>query len=90
MKKNVVLDQDEYITKAMEVVSFDDTLGKIESVVKSNLSGDKIILIKFAYLYTAIDEFEHNIVVDTIEVNTKCTMADKNVMPVVATFPIDS
>ena len=45
----------------MELVSFDDTLGEMESLIELNLLGKKIIAINYAALYTTIDEYEQSV-----------------------------
>ena len=53
--------EDETISGAMEVVSLNETHGEMESVVKLNILGQKIILINFISLYTTINEYEERV-----------------------------
>ena len=57
-KENGFMEEEEIITGAMEVISFDNTLGKMERVIESNFLQKKILRINFVTLYTTIDEYE--------------------------------
>ena len=52
------MEEEEIITGAMEVISFDNTLGKMERVIESNFLQKKILRINLVTLYTTIDEYE--------------------------------
>ena len=74
----------------MEMISFDDTLGEMEKVIKSKLQVNKIIPINSVALYTAIDEYEQGVTMDEVKVNTKYKTMDKKVKSVAAPLPQDS
>ena len=71
----------------MEIVSFDDTLGEIESMIEMNLFEKKVILINFVIVYTTIDEYEQCVTTNEAKVTTKYKMMDKNVEPMGAPMP---
>ena len=74
----------------MEIISFNDTLGEMEEVIRTKLQVSKVIPINSIALYTAIDEYEQGVVADEVEVNTKYKTVDKKVKLVVAPLPEDS
>ena len=85
-----IMSEEEAINGYMEMISFDDTLGEMEKVIKSKLQVNKMIPINSAALYTAIDEYEQGVATDEVEVNTKYKTVDKKVKLVVAPLPEDS
>ena len=52
------LSHDEGIGEAVEVVSFDDTLGEIGRVVEGGLSKDRVIPVNSIDMYEVIADFE--------------------------------
>ena len=85
-----IMSEEEAINGYMEVISFDDTLGEMEEVIKSKLQVNKMIPINSVALYTAIDEYEQGVATDEVKVNTKYKTVDKKVKPVAAPLPEDS
>ena len=55
------LSHDEGIGKAMEAVSFDDTLGEIKRVVARGLNEDQVILVNSIDMHEVIADFESKI-----------------------------
>ena len=82
--------EEEKIIGSMEKISFDDTLGEMEEVVRSKLQVSKVILINCVTLYTSIDEYKHGVAADEVEVNIKYKIVDKKVKLVAAPLPEDS
>ena len=64
LKDNGILERRIY--KWMEVVSYDNTLGEMESFNESNLPGNKIISIYSIASYTAIDKYEQSTKIDDV------------------------
>ena len=85
-----IMSEEEAINGYMEVISFDDTLGKMEEVIKLKLQVNKMIPINSVALYTAIDEYEQGVATDEVKVDTKYKIVDKKVKPVVAPLPEDN
>ena len=67
-KENGVMEEEETITGAMEVISFDNTFGEMESVIESNLFGNKINTINFVALYITINEYKQSVTIDKVKV----------------------
>ena len=82
--------REETINGSMEIISFNDTLGEMEEVIRTKLQVSKVIPINSIALYTAIDEYKQGVVADEVEVNTKYKTVDKKVKLVVAPLPEDS
>ena len=82
--------EEEKIIGSMEKISFDDTLGEMEEVIKSKLQVSKVIPINFVALYTAIHEYEEGVATDEFELNTKYTTVGKKVTLVVVPLLEDS
>ena len=57
-----------YLSWAMEVVSFDDTVEEMENVIEMNILGTKVNLINSITMYNAIDEYEQSVATDEVEV----------------------
>ena len=57
LNKNVIMREDEKINGSMEIISFNDTHGEMEEVVRLKLQVSKVILINSIALNTAIDEY---------------------------------
>ena len=62
-----IISEEEAIKGYMEMISFDDTLGEMEKVIKSKLQVYKIIPINSVALYTAIDEYEQGVATDEVD-----------------------
>ena len=91
LKQCNLLGEDDTISGAMEAVSFDDTLGEMESIVASGLNEDKVIPVNSVDMYTAIEKLGRFIEeARTVEVQTKYKTVDKKVKPVAAPLPNDS
>ena len=52
-----IISEEEAINGYMEMISFDDTLGEMEKVIKSTPQVNRIIPINSFALYTAVDEY---------------------------------
>ena len=52
------MNEEEAINGYMEIISFDDTLGEMEKVIKSKQQVNKMIPINSVTLYTVIDEYD--------------------------------
>ena len=57
MKACDALGSDDDISGAMEVVSFDDTLGEIEKIVEEDLSEDWAVPVNSIEMYEVIADF---------------------------------
>ena len=82
------MSHNEEIREAMEVVSFDDSLGEIGNVVEGGLSEDRVIPVSSIDMYEVMADFErrkhgHQIA----RVDTKYKTVDQKVKPVVAPLP---
>ena len=84
-----IMSEEEAINGYIEMISFDDTLGEMEKVIKSKLQVNKMIPINFVALYTVINYYEQGVAMDEVEVNTKNKTVDKKVKPVATPLPED-
>ena len=82
------LSYDEEIGEAVEVVSFDNTLGEIGEVVEGGLSEDRVRPVGSMDMYEVIADFEGGTRVHQIaRVDTKYNTVDRKVKPVAAPLP---
>jgi hypothetical protein len=75
----------------MEEVSFNNTIGEIEEVV--DLSSPEtwhVISVNSMDMYTVIDNYKWNILMEPTEVNTKYKMVDKKIKLVAIPLPEDN
>ena len=78
------MSRDEGIGEAVEVVSFDDTLGEIGKVVEGGLNEDRVIPVNSIDMYEVIADFERGTRAHRIaRVDTKYKTVDRKVKPVV-------
>ena len=72
----------------MEAVSFDDTVGEIETVVEGGLREDRVIPVSSIDMYEVIADFEKGTLAHQIaRVDTKYKTVDQKVKPVAAPLP---
>ena len=91
LKKENIIEEEEFVTHIMEEASFNNTINEIEEVVDFNhLHDQHMIPVNSINMYAIINEYHRSILMEEADINTKYKMVDRKIKPIVVPLPKDN